>query len=1413
MKTSLWRLMPWVASVALVAACSDNPPSGPGPSSDVPGDVAPDQPGDAATDTPADEPSPDVPGDVAPDQPGDVVSEQPDDVPGDAPEDVPVDAPADAPADAPDDVPGDAPPDVPADVSRCLMGQIECLGMCVDPMTDMANCGACGTTCAGGSMCVMGTCTCPMGQTRCGTGASATCVDTQSSNMNCGACGMACPTGQSCMAGACVPDCAAPRTRCGAGASAVCTDTQTDAMNCGACGTACDMGLVCTAGRCGCAMGQLSCMGRCVDGQTDNMNCGDCGNACVGGSTCSMGRCACPMGQQLCGMGASATCIDTQSNNMNCGACGNACGTGQTCRAGRCECAAGQTFCGSACVDTASDTSNCGTCGNACGAGLVCTAGRCECPAGQTSCGGTCVNTMTSNANCGACGSACGMAQTCAGGVCTCPSGLTRCGTSCVDARTDNGNCGGCGTTCTGGRTCQAGVCNCPAGQTFCGGTCVDTRADNGNCGACGRACPSGQTCQSGACNCPPGLTLCAGTCVDIRTNGANCGRCGNMCSSTTSCTAGACVAGPPSNDTAAGAITIDMSSPTASLLVNTMSAANNTTGPCRCTGGHDVFYRFTLARPEIVYADTIGTSWDTSLFLQTSTGANVTDAGMAGGAACNDDGAMNLGCSIGLQSQIAAYLPAGTYLLVLSGCSAGEATIHFQHLPASNPGLRFGANAGDSTTTSNTLTGANGLTSACCSTGPEITYWAVTCPTFAGGPLAATVTSNGQTNATLDQRSANRGAVASCVGAASCGANTSIATTLPAGAALHTLVVDSCGGGGPFNLAVTVGACPSGTTLCAGRCTATATDAQNCGACGTVCTGGRTCAGGSCACPAGTAFCGGACISTAGDVNNCGGCGVRCGPTQVCAGGACREAVTGLSFRIDSLTASGCSAIEHNTVTGDDRGGIAVSNTNVFYTGDSATGRFSLTNLSGGTNVGRQYDAMVSNLRTGKVYVFGSSAAAPIGYGGGTATHLIEIDGATGALTSSVIALSSPVAMSYGTGLFSGYDRLGVHTGTRFVHIALPSGRVLDLGATPNPSHSGCESWAYWGTLEFFGGTLYIDYVSSGPYPYRTISRMSVPTGTVSTLATFTSLSDMCSFTVQPWRNRWYFHHEGNSQFRSGDETIGFCNATWSSPSDTFRLSTLSNSSCVSTDHVAVTGDDRGGIAVSSTGAFYTGDTATGRFNAVDLGNGTRLTSPAQFDGLVQNLKTGSVYALAGAAGVLPYGGGTVTALLEIDGNTGGLTGRSVTLSTPISVGSGSGLFSGWDRLVILNGSRAYDIALPSGSVVDMGAIGVPAHTVCENWAFWGTAEFFGGTLYVDYVQNTNTIARMAVPAGTISTLASFPSSASFSGLSDMCSFTFSPLRNRWYWHHEGSSTLRGSTTCFIDETIGSCGAAYTNP
>jgi phage terminase large subunit GpA-like protein len=41
---------------------------------------------------------------------------------------------------------------------------------------------------------------------------------------------------------------------------------------------------------------------------------------------------------------------------------------------------------------------------------------------------------------------------------------------------------------------------------------------------------------------------------------------------------------------------------------------------------------------------------------------------------------------------------------------------------------------------------------------------------------------------------------------------------------------------------------------------------------------------------------------------------------------------------------------------------------------------------------------------------------------------------------------------------------------------------------------------------------------------------------------------------------------------------------------------------------------------------------------------------------------------------------------------------------------------------------------------------------------------DFAGGQLYIDYVQNSTTVARMAVPSGAVTTLATFSSPESSS-------------------------------------------------
>src|SRR5881628_1420036 len=88
------------------------------------------------------------------------------------------------------------------------------------------------------------------------------------------------------------------------------------------------------------------------------------------------------------------------------------------------------------------------------------------------------------------------------------------------------------------------------------------------------------------------------------------------------------------------------------------------------------------------------------------------------------------------------------------------------------------------------------------------------------------------------------------------------------------------------------------------------------------------------------------------------------------------------LVFRIIALTTNGAVSVEHNTVTGDDRGGIAVSPGSVFVTGDNSTGRFPIGNLAGGTPLGTIYDALTGNLRTEQVYTL-ANGSTPISFAG----------------------------------------------------------------------------------------------------------------------------------------------------------------------------------------------------------------------------------------------------------------------------------------------------------------------------------------------------------------------------------------------------------------------------------------------
>jgi len=129
----------------------------------------------------------------------------------------------------------------------CPAPRLACGDACVDPETDVANCGACGNACAPGVACVAGACECGPARASC----DGACVELGSDPANCGGCGRACDPGTVCSTSAagltrCAAACDAGLTPCGG----ACVDLQADRYHCGACGTACAQGQGCVDGTC-----------------------------------------------------------------------------------------------------------------------------------------------------------------------------------------------------------------------------------------------------------------------------------------------------------------------------------------------------------------------------------------------------------------------------------------------------------------------------------------------------------------------------------------------------------------------------------------------------------------------------------------------------------------------------------------------------------------------------------------------------------------------------------------------------------------------------------------------------------------------------------------------------------------------------------------------------------------------------------------------------------------------------------------------------------------------------------------------------------------------------------------------------------------------------------------------------------
>jgi hypothetical protein len=684
--------------------------------------------------------------------------------------------------------------------------------------------------------------------------------------MNCGACGRGCTAGVNastrCAAGACVAECNAGYGDCDGDAANGCeTELGRSAAHCGACGQACPAGpnavATCTMAMCGvsCESGFSDCDGDARNGcevfvATSAAHCGGCGIRCAvdhANAACMGARCvvaSCETGWADCDGAAADGCeVDLNAESANCGACGRRCEAGTACSAGSCAsvCTGGATFCIDRCARVESDVQHCGACGRRCDGGAnaapSCVGGACglTCDAGYGDCNGAAGDGCEANlretiAHCGACGARCARTNasvTCAGGGCVlgaCSPGYGNCngseGDGCeADLNASTAHCGGCGRTCAlpfATATCAGGACAivaCAAGFADCDGTpatgCeTNLAASNANCGACGRSCGPGTACSSGTCAnvCAGGTTFCGGSCVALATDARNCGGCGNVCASGQTCSGGQCRVAAPANDTCDGAQEISFAATNVTLTGTNVGATPSITPGCGFNVTTDVYYRFTVPGPsrELVYADSVGSSFDTVLYFARDCGTALTGSTTPGDVVCNDDMG-TAGCNGGLQSQVVAMLNPGTWYLMVGGFggSTGTISLRVQHLPVGGGGVAV-LPAG-STTQGGATSGAGSMGGPCGGGGAgESTWWWRTCPDFVGGGFSATTCSRATWDTLIYVRNAAGGG--DVCNDDACGPfQSTINGTIPPGAGIHTFTVDGFGANtGSFSVAVT---------------------------------------------------------------------------------------------------------------------------------------------------------------------------------------------------------------------------------------------------------------------------------------------------------------------------------------------------------------------------------------------------------------------------------------------------------------------------------------------------------------------------------------------------------------------------------------------------------------------------------
>lgn len=251
--------------------------------------------------------------------------------------------------------------------------------------------------------------------------------------------------------------------------------------------------------------------------------------------------------------------------------------------------------------------------------------------------------------------------------------------------------------------------------------------------------------------------------------------------------------------------------------------------------------------------------------------------------------------------------------------------------------------------------------------------------------------------------------------------------------------------------------------------------------------------------------------------------------------------------YTLDDIAGTNVTIVDHDAETGDDRGGIAFSNSAVYIVGDNNTARYDL-DLALAPTILPVRDGLVTDLGTGTIYsLYNITNTQMPDYSFSSyfeAEAFIELDADLNP-TANIIPFSSTVIVSQNwsqSGIFNGDGYVVISSGeTQEIYQIDFSGQVSVIGTNQLQLYWG-ENMFDWGVAGFDGSSYvlyYRDWNGANIVEHNLVSDISTP------ITSFTDMSDMACFIYNPSNDRLYFHHEYGAQFGGMSETFGFMDAS----------------------------------------------------------------------------------------------------------------------------------------------------------------------------------------------------------------------------------------------------------------------------